>query len=294
MYKLLPAASATIALLFTFMLAPGDLCFPAQASAVGLMPIPWKAYMPWRFGNSAPAKTEVTLPAKLEKNMEALARHDIVILIDRSASMQTPDCPIAEAHPAILFTKAAEKFESRWQWCCDQTRDLSGKTKSVLKDGIRVVVFSSAQMVYDNVKIDRVADIFQANAPSGSTNVVLALKTQLDDYFRRRSRPEDCKTPLKPLLIAVITDGCFEHSIPVQRAITEATQRMNSSDEIAITFLQVGRDPQASKSLKDLASGNSVISRKASFGIVRAKSFAELDKVGLTNTLLELVSADTK
>lgn len=243
---------------------------PSHSSALGMI-------SPWSFLKPAPKQE----PVQAKKNLEAFANHDVVVLLDKSGSMETEDCP----------SSTASESQSRWDWCREQTQDLSAQTKHVLKDGIRVVVFSTMQTIYDNVKLRNIPSIFAANKPKGSTNIGIALKRQLDDYFRRRSRPEE--GAIKPLLIAVVSDGCYEHSIPIQRVITDATNRMESRDEVSIVFLQVGQDRDAANVLNNLARGNSPVGRKAAFDIVSAKPFAAVQKEGLTNALLELVSSNT-
>jgi hypothetical protein len=255
-------------------IAMAAFSLPTYASALGMI-TPWGGY-------SSAVTIEKPQTEKKQK-LNALANHDVVILIDRSGSMETADCPAAVADSSD---------QSRWQWCCEQTQNLSAQTTGILKDGLRVVVFSTMQKTYDNVQLNNVPDIFQNNTPKGSTNIAVALKHQLDDYFRRKMRPEETKRPLKPLLIAVVTDGCFDRSIPVQRVITDATKRMDSPDEIAITFLQVGQDNQASHILSDLAAGKGNVVKRANYGIVSSKPFSELKKVGLTDALLDVVSSN--
>ena len=207
-----------------------------------------------------------------EEQIKALAARDLVILIDCSGSMATIDCPARQ---------------SRWQWCCEQTLGLANRGRDVFKSGVRVVAFATGQKVYKNVKSDGVSAIFRENPPLGCTNVALAIKRQFNDYLRRRARPEDSQT-VKPLLIAVITDGCFEKSFKaVQSTLSEYRQRLISPSEVSIVFLQVGEDLPANYMVKGL----SAEALNSGFDIVSSKTFSEFRKTGLTDALLEVVAA---
>jgi hypothetical protein len=258
------------------------LSIPANASNIVI------TTPPWLFHRAEPSVEKsanvVVEDDENESKLKALADHDVVVLIDHSGSMKTADCPEGDGN-------ISESKESRWQWCCDQTKSLARQTKNILKKGIKVVVFSTLQKVYEDVHLDRIASIFETNQPDGSTHVAAAIKRELDDYFYRRSRPESQDGPIKPLLIAVVTDGDFESSAPIQHAITDATKRMTSPDEIAITFLQVGHDKHASEVLKTLECSRSHIGRMADYDIVSTRSFSEVSKTGLTDTLLDVVAS---
>ncbi|MBY0360251.1 MAG: hypothetical protein K2W82_19780 [Candidatus Obscuribacterales bacterium] len=241
MYKLSSILSAILALIIVSMMVP------AQAGTLTAMPVQWSSELS-PFANRA----------------KKLGSYDLVLLIDRSASMRRADCPRGEN---------LSRKQSRWKWCCQETSYLADQTKSILQHGIRVVVFSVEQKIYDNVKVSNVADIFLANKPSGKTKIAPALEGQLEHYINRQSG--------RPLLIAIITDGCFENSLPIQKAINNAAK---ISTSINVVFLQIGQDQEATNSLQNLQAGFSPT--------VTYKPFSELKKTGLMQTLLEVVSAD--
>jgi hypothetical protein len=268
----------TSAILITAMVCVLDFSGTAQAYTLTMAPMPGSADL------ASAVKTEHDLQVSAtsqKKKMEALLAHDIVVLIDRSKSMEKDDCPPG--------ADRSTKGQSRWQWCCEQTRTLAEQEPAILRNHIRVVVFSTQQKVYENVTLEDVPMIFQSNPPTGGTNIAGALRRQLNDYFQRKAHPEDFTNPIKPLLIAVISDGCFD-SIPIQRTIIDATQQMTAPHELAIAFLQVGKDVQGSRTLTGLDTGLGGTSRSPRFDIVRSTCFSELKKVGLTTSLLELVS----
>jgi Mg-chelatase subunit ChlD len=219
-------------------------------------------------------------------DLAKLSSHDVVLIIDKSHSMSKTDC-YSNASASGLTAEHSEKqsnpLVSRWQWCHEQTLDLAKKMQGALPSGITVVLFSGEVVAYNNVNATDIETIFSANIPRGSTNTALALKSQLGQYFERRNRLGD---GAKPLLIAVITDGCPTEPSSLRYAIIDATKQMKTQAEISITFLQVGNDVNGSKILTEL--DQKLIEQKAKFDIVDVKPFAEVSNSGLANVLVSL------
>jgi hypothetical protein len=211
-------------------------------------------------------------------DLDKLATHDVVLLIDKSYSMTKLDCL-----PSALDGDQTQSTVSRWRWCQEQTLDLTEKIKDAMPAGITVVLFNGNTSVYNNVDAKAIETIFSDNRPKGNTNTAVALKGQLDQYFERRYR---LGKETKPLLVAVITDGCPNVPSSLRYAIVDATRQMTTPEEISITFLQVGNDAAGGKILKGLDSG--LVSQNAQFDIVDLVSFTELRKKGLARALVEI------
>jgi uncharacterized protein YegL len=195
-----------------------------------------------------------------------------------------------EAHwtptPIAELPSDVSPSESRWQWCSEQTDNLSQQLQTALSSppdkNIRVVLFNDRYKVFKDVDLNSVPTFFANNRPSGNTNANAALRSQLREYFAARDQEEN----VKPLLVAMITDGLPDDPLTLRQTIIDATKKMRNPGEIAITFLQVGVDPKATQYLRDLDHG---LGSRAKYDIVTSKSFDQLNKSGLALALLDAV-----
>lgn len=249
--------------------------------------VEWSVQNPWlRIIRDPSSHTSISA-----REMMQLCSHDVVLIIDKSRSMAISDClpnpeeTIAPSNRLPDIQIKTRKAVSRWQWCRQQIFHLSRQTQGVLPAGIRVVLFSTKYIVYDNVNADGVETIFSNNQPGGGTDAATVLKTQLDQYFERRS---SCGKDAKPLLIAMITDGCVDRPTSVSNAILDATRRMNRANEISLTFLQVGFTQRGAKLLQEV--DNLTVNRQAHFDIVHVTPFATLSKIGLSRALVNALT----
>ncbi len=214
--------------------------------------------------------------------LENLKAYDVIVFIDASHSMAIADC----------------SGQSRWQWCKEQTMNLSKVLKAQkvpLGDHLKMVAFSDNFKVYPDVSWDSVSRFFESNKPSGNTDMTRAIKSELGQYFSARKALSSLKSSQKsdgtvrPLLIAMITDGLPDRPLALKETIIEATKQMTDSDEIAITFLQVGTDLKAIKYLQEL--DECLVGHKAAHDIVTTKTFAQINRSGLVGALLHSISA---
>ncbi len=204
-----------------------------------------------------------------------LSRHDVVLVIDKSSSMKEQDCPSLLHHGWPI---------SRWQWCKEQTMELARQTSSVLPQGLSVVLFSTSSHVFPHVTMNDLPQIFAAYSPGGFTNEAGAVGRTFADYFQRR---EIAHGKIKPLLIAVITDGLPTNPQSLRDVIVDATKEMRRPDEIKMTFLQVGSDPKGLYFVSDL--GRDLKQESAKYDIVSSKTFPELLRAGLTRALVDCI-----
>jgi uncharacterized protein YegL len=204
------------------------------------------------------------------QELRRLAKREIVIIVDKSSSMMVADCP--------------GKL-SRWNWCAQELEDLTGRTTDVIKDGITVVVFSDDFYAYRNIKLDSVSLIFQQNYPLGTTATEKALASQLVEYISRRDANQK---GVKPLLIAVITDGEPNRPRKLKEVIVDATKAMKYPEEIVISFLQVGHGWVGGKILNQL--DDRLEQEGAAFDIVNYKSSDDVERAGLLGSLIAVIS----
>jgi len=222
----------------------------------------------------------------LAKELSQLSNHDVVLIIDRSRSMLITDCL-----PALIDNRAGQFYRpvSRWQWCREQALQLAKKTEIALPNGLTIVLFAKTFVTYNNADIGSIGPIFANNKPDGATDTAGALSSQIEAYFTRKSNLGD---HIKPLLIAIISDGCPDNPELFCHVIVKATQNMNQPGEISISFLQVGNDNRAIYLLKQLKNG--LLDRNAKFNIVNIIAFPELNKIGLPQALVDITTINSK
>jgi len=212
-------------------------------------------------------------PPTTDEKKRLIADHDIVIIIDQSGSMNTQDCP---------------NGLSRWEWCEKQTqkfmRDLEGYVKTVT-----IFTFNNNFTETHNAGMYKIAKIYHDENPGGMTWTAGPLDQALKEYFAART----AGGAVKPLLIAVITDG--EPNLPrgprfaedeVKRIIADAIAKMNSPNEITITFLQIGAGFEGSEFLFALSKDPTVRYR-----IVDTKPFQDVIKLGLMDSLAAAITS---
>jgi hypothetical protein len=219
--------------------------------------------------------------------LKRLADHEVVLLIDRSGSMSSMDCPangIGKSLgmlPSLLGVPLMST--SRWNWCLQQTSELSRQTQGIYERGITVVLFSSGFMTFPNVTLDRLPQIFSQNSPAGGTNLAEPLAMQIGEYFRRRAMAHG---NTKPLMIGIITDGCPSNKPAVVEAVVEATRLMHNPQELTIIFFMIGgMDFQGERFVGQLSSN--LTGMGASFPIVKEVSFGELQQIGLAKAIAQ-------
>jgi hypothetical protein len=204
-----------------------------------------------------------------QAQVAALANYDVIVFIDASRSMDKKDCA----------------GKSRWEWCQEQTTALGNTLKAPLGSHLKVVAFNDSFKEYPDVDWAAIPTFFQRHRPSGNTDATRAIKKQLDSFFAARS-----SGTARPLLVAMITDGCPDKPQSLRDTLIEATRKLDNPSDLAITFLQVGSDPVAKKYLEEL--DECLVSRKAKYDIVSSKPFAELNQMGLVQALLQSVSEE--
>ena len=148
-----------------------------------------------------------------------------------------------------------------------------------------VVLFDNKPIKYRSVSIRSMPSIFSQNLPSGGTNVTRALKEELDSYFdRKKLQPASNR----PLVVAVITDGAPSSARSLKDLIIKATHRLENRNQLKISFLQIGQENQGNRLLPELDNG--LVNEGARLDIVDSKPFYEVQRKGLLEVLLDVVS----
>jgi uncharacterized protein with von Willebrand factor type A (vWA) domain len=198
-----------------------------------------------------------------------LDKRDYTLIIDKSGSMSTTD---------------AGTNKSRWEIIKESTLALARKCDQIDPDGITVYLFSGKFKRYDNVSAVKVEQIFQENEPMGGTNLTAVLQDALNSFFQRKKAGE-IKTGET---ILIITDGEPDDRRSVFEVIIEATKRMTTDEELALSFIQVGRDRNATDFLKALDDKLQGIG--AAFDIVDTITVSDMEDMTISEVLLSAIS----
>lgn len=195
---------------------------------------------------------------------------DYTLIIDKSGSMSTPD---------------QVGGKSRWEIAQESTLALARKCEKFDPDGITVYVFSGRFKRYDDVTSAKVAQIFLENDPSGTTNLAGVLQDATNNYFQRKATGS-----AKPNgeTILVITDGEPDDRRAVFEVIVNASRQMERDEELGISLIQVGSDPEATKFLKALDDKMEGVGAK--FDICDTITLDEMEDMSLIEVLNNAVS----
>ncbi len=213
-----------------------------------------------------------------ENELDVLQTRDIAILVDKSTSMKQEDC--RDLSGGVV---------NRWQWVRQQVSSFVHCCRQLAQKSITLVTFDSEPESFRDVSPQAVSSIFDAAQPQGNTNLAKALNLELQDYFRRKKKSP---SQVRPLAIAVITDGLPDSTNLVRLAIKEATHRMTDDSEISIVFLQIGNDPKGGAFLSSL--DRKLTNSGATHDIVAVRPFSEMSRLGLGRAVLAAVSNDSR
>jgi uncharacterized protein with von Willebrand factor type A (vWA) domain len=198
-----------------------------------------------------------------------LTNRDYTLIVDKSGSMSTAD---------------AKNGRTRWETVQESTLAIARKCEQFDPDGLTVYVFAGRFKRYENVTAEKVEQIFQENDPSGGTDLATVLQDATDRYFQRK-RLGQAKPQGETIL--VVTDGEPDDRKAVMQVVINATQHMDRDEELAISFVQVGADPQATRFLMIL--DDKLQSAGAKFDICDTITIDGLEDTSLTDILLNAI-----
>jgi uncharacterized protein with von Willebrand factor type A (vWA) domain len=199
-----------------------------------------------------------------------LENRDYTLIIDKSGSMATQD---------------QKGGRSRWFAAQESTLALASKCEQFDPDGITIYVFSGKFKRYENVTSTIVGQIFRENDPSGTTDLAGVLKHATDDYLQRKAAGE---TKSNGETILVVTDGEPDDRKAVMKVIIEASRRIDRDEELAISFIQIGTDPQATRFLKVL--DDELQNAGAKFDICDTITMEDMEDLSLSEVLLNAIN----
>lgn len=199
-----------------------------------------------------------------------LENRDYTLIIDKSQSMSTQD---------------QQGGKSRWDAVAESILAVAEKCEQYDPDGITVYLFSSQFRRYDQVTTAKVKQVFAENFPAGSSKLAEVLKDALDNYFRRKSAGQ-----AKPNgeTILVVTDGEPDDRLAVMQLIIDASRKIDRDEELAISFIQVGKDQKTTEFLKAL--DDQLPSAGAAFDIVDTMTMEKMQEMPLTEVLMNAIT----
>ncbi|MDF5724989.1 MAG: VWA domain-containing protein [Rhizonema sp. PD37] len=199
-----------------------------------------------------------------------MSDRDYTLIIDKSGSMSTPD---------------QTGGKSRWEISQESTLALARKCEQFDPDGITVYVFSGKFKRYENVTSAKVAQIFLENDPAGTTNLGGVLQHAINNYFERKAAGS---TKSNGETILVVTDGDPDDRKAVFEIIIDASRKLDRDEELAISMIQVGSDPQATKFLKAL--DDQLLSVGAKFDICDTVTLDDMEDMSLVDILTNAIT----
>jgi len=198
-----------------------------------------------------------------------LDKRDYTLIIDKSGSMSNTD---------------RGTTKSRWEIVKESTLALARKCDQLDPDGITVYLFSGKFKRFDHVSAAKVEQIFQENDPMGGTNLTSVLQDAINQFFQRKMAGQAKAGET----ILVITDGEPDDRRSVFEVIIEASRRMSSDEELAISFIQVGSDASATDFLKAL--DDKLQSIGANYDIVDTITLNDMEDMTLAEVLLSAIN----
>jgi hypothetical protein len=200
-------------------------------------------------------------------SLSELAKYDIVLVVDRSGSMNEP---------------VDGGGLTKWKWCSDNISEFTNKIKPYLTgEGIELVTFGMTYTVQKNCSPESVNGLFSKESPQGNTDLASPLKALFDQHFSSSSK--------KPMLIAVLTDGMPNRGAFLNDVIIDATKKMRYPDEIRIVFMQIGNEFEGRALLETL--DNYLVHNGAAYDIVDSVAFGNM-RQGILDPLVITIRHD--
>jgi len=193
-----------------------------------------------------------------EAQTAIFSEYDFIVAIDKSGSMGTEDMPGGR---------------SRWDYMKESLEAFARDVCKVDSDGIGLVVFGGSTInAQDGCDASKVRQVLSDNRPGGGTPLAEALSAAFK--LAGKSDKKDC--------IVVFTDGVPDDKKAAADVIRKQANSQAADDACTVLFVQVGRDPDATKYLTKL--DDELTGCK--YDIVDAKTMDDLDNAGSIGDLI--------
>jgi hypothetical protein len=197
-----------------------------------------------------------------------LSVRNYYLVVDRSGSMSE--------------SVSKDNTTSRWDSVKEYAISFAKECEKKDPDGIDIYLFNKTFTLFANTTADKIVELFEKNGPMGGTDFVPVLT----DVFNKHFAGDKASTVL------VFTDGEPSDGDKGKKALSQliidTANKLEADAELAVSFLQVGRDPKASEFLKSL--DDNLVNLGAKFDIVDTKTCDELDSLTIDDVLLAAVN----
>lgn len=197
---------------------------------------------------------------------EQLKKYDFIVLVDKSGSMSTADCPGGK---------------SRWDYAQENVLAIARECQKYDDNGITVGTFANKLKLYENVTDGSglLEKIFSENQPGGSTDTAGALDHVIGEYLDSKKSGSS-----KPIIVVIMTDGIPDDEAALVKVIVNATKKIDTREEIGLEFIQVGKDEHAHAFLDRL--DNNMTKEGAKLDIVNAVTTEDLGDKLISDVLI--------
>lgn len=213
--------------------------------------------VPWSFNEGA-----------FDKELQSLTTCELVIMIDRSASMGDNQAGVPGD-------------QTKWSWCKQQIDNFYFSTAKILEGGLDIVTFggNTPQQRWKSVSLWDLKQVFTRLKPEGKRkDISTPIAEVLNDYFKAR------KPDSKNLIVVVLTDGLKNEGQPLQTMLAEVSSKIKHPHEVTVVFMQIGDSVFADELFDDL--DRNLIAKGARYDFVDYKPFALLRNKGILWELL--------
>ena len=199
--------------------------------------------------------------------MTELNTRNYVLVVDKSGSMADP---VGRSKPVSRWDAMKEYLSVIVRKCCELD-----------DDGIDVYFFGTKFSKFENVTVDVVDGLFNKVSPMGGTDFVPVLTDVFNKHFSGD----------KPTTVLVVTDGQPSDGVDGQKALAKllvnTANKIEADNDLAVQFIQIGEDPEASRFLKKL--DDELQGAGAKFDIVDTKTCDDLETMSLEEVLLAAI-----
>ncbi|NET31756.1 MAG: hypothetical protein F6K19_07105 [Cyanothece sp. SIO1E1] len=158
------------------------------------------------------------MPATLLKN------RDYTVIVAKNDT-KTPLTPIG--------------LEADWQVAQNSIIALAKKCEELDPDGITIYIASDPFQKYEHATSATLAQLFQTQFSTATTDLEASLKAALDSYFDRKSKG---LTRENGEIITAILDREPKDRMAIVKLLVAATEQMDSQEELGVMFAQIGED----------------------------------------------------
>lgn len=199
-----------------------------------------------------------------------LQDRDYTVIIARSPGNNQPTPP--------EFKHAWEQARSRLLALCRQCAELDPDCLSLYNAAVSNSSVANPVSCASEAEIIALLDSYDPNQAIALEETV---KLAIDDYFTRKANGQ---TKANGEIILVILDREPQNRVKLIKLLVEATQKMETQEELGITFIQVGDDALTRGFLKSL--DDDLARAGARLDIADTQSMDELASGSLTDVLM--------